>query len=526
MKKIILTIIAFTLIAPTALAKEYNVSAWLPSWEAEEAFQSFKDNADTINTISPFWYHLNDDGTLAPPKDGENQELINFAKDNNIPIIPTISNSFSGERVSGIINDPEIKKQSIYNIVNLVRKFDYDGIDIDYEGLYSSDKEAFTAFIKDLREELNHYDKKLTIAIQAKSYPTLEKFGDRGQDWKQLSQYVDEFRIMTYDYGWSGSVPRPVAPYYWVEEVVQYAVDNVPREKIYVGIPFYGYGWSDDFFSSYTYATIQLIIEKYGVDFQYDPKTKTNKLFYVSEFDDRDPKVPHEVWFENHVSIKPKLELVEKYDLGGIAIWRLGKEDAQNWRVIKDVLKDADIGPKLYFKDVNINVMFNEAITLLADLGIVKGQGDTLEFRPEDKVNRAEILKMALNSFARDTSAYYFAELRGDDFVNPFIDTGEAEWYFPYVLSGVAYNFVEGYPDGTFKPDQKINRVEALKLALESAGIIVGVPKPGEQWYAPYMDWAILNDLYDGVGFVADEEISRGEAANIIAKVIEVAEIS
>jgi hypothetical protein len=257
------------------------------------------------------------------------------------------------------------------------------------------------------------------------------------------------------------------------------------------------------------------------VDFQYDPATKTNRLFYISEFDERDPKVPHEVWFENHVSIKPKLELVEKYDLGGIAIWRLGKEDEMNWRVIEDILKEKDFSPILYFKDVNINTIFNDAITLLADLGIVKGQGDSLLFMPVDKVNRAEILKMALNSFARDTSAYWFAETRGDNFVNPFKDTNDGEWYFPYVLSGVAYNMVQGYPDGTFKPDQKVNRVEAIKMALASAGITLPTVKPGQEWYKPYMDWAVSHGLYNGAGFVPEEEIGRGEAAYIIAKVIE-----
>ena len=522
MKKTLLIIAPITLFAPTAAAK--NVSAWLPTWDEEEAFRSFKDNAETINTISPFWYHLNEDGTLKPPEDGENQEIIDFAKNNGITLIPTISNSFNGDLVSGIINDPEIKKQSIYNIVDIVREFDYDGIDIDYEGLNSEDKDAFTAFIRDLREELNHYDKKLTIAIQAKSYPDLKKYGDRGQDWEQLSRYVDEFRIMTYDYGWKGSVPRPVAPYYWVEDVIEYAIDHVPREKIYVGVPFYGYGWSDDYFSSYTYETIELILSKYNVDFQYDPISKTNKLFYISEFDIREPRVPHEVWIENHISLRPKLELVNEYDLGGIAIWRLGKEDIQNWRVIEEVLKDKEIGPKLYFKDVNINTIFNEAITLLADLGIVKGHGDSLLFKPADKVNRAEILKMVINSFGHDISDYYFAELRGDDFENPFKDAHDDEWYFPYVLSGEAFDLVEGYPDGTFKPDQKIIRVEALKMALESAGINIDRVKPGGNWYDPYVEWAEEHGLYENLGFSPEEEIMRGEAAYIIAKVIKIIE--
>lgn len=521
MKKI-LTCLIFLTISSSAYA--YNVSAWLPSWDIEQAFDSFQRNEDVINTISPFWYNVNEDGTLTPKKDSEDKAIISFAKENNITIVPTITNSFDGNKVSPIFNDLELKKKNIQNIINKVNQFDYDGIDIDYEGLHSGDKEAFTAYIKDLREELNHYNKKLTIAIQAKSFSTLSKFGDRGQDWAQLHPYVDEFRIMTYDYGWRGSIPRPVAPYYWVEDVIEYAITKVPREKIYVGVPFYGYGWSDDFFASYTYETILLILSRYGVDFQYNPWEKTNKLYYVSALDQREVKFPHEVWFENHVSLEPKLELVKKYNLGGIAIWRLGKEDAKNWSKIRKILKNEPIGDPLYFKDVNHATEYSDEITRLADLGIVKGQGDTFEFAPLQKVNRAEILKMALNGFARDTSKYAFEETRGDDFVNPFNDTPLDQWYFPYVQSAVDLGIIEGYPDGTFKPDQKIIRVEALKLALESAGIDMGKIGSGTLWYAPYKQWAIDNGLYTLAGFKPDEEINRAEAAYIVAKVIETVE--
>ena len=135
MKKLILTIFALALFSPAAYAK--NVAAWLPSWEVEEAFQSFKDNADTIDVISPFWYHLNADGTLIPPEDGEDTAIIEFAHQNNIPIIPTISNSFNGDTVSAIVNDPEVKNKNILIISNLLRTFNYDGIDIDYEGFHS-----------------------------------------------------------------------------------------------------------------------------------------------------------------------------------------------------------------------------------------------------------------------------------------------------------------------------------------------------------------------------------------------------
>ena len=68
------------------------------------------------------------------------------------------------------------------------------------------------------------------------------------------------------------------------------------------------------------------------------------KCVFSSEWDDA-AKVPHfkygahEVWFENADSAKQKLDLVSKYNIAGIAIWRLGQEDPKLWDVISDMIK-------------------------------------------------------------------------------------------------------------------------------------------------------------------------------------------
>ena len=534
----IITALVFFVFCATAFAQtlapaaEYKVTAWLVPWDNQAGIDSITRNVDYIDAISPFWYHVNEDGSLTVVKDGEDPVVTKLATDNKIPLIPTISNSFDGKKISGFLNDPVQKKNAIKNIVDLVNGKKYDGIDIDYEGILSADMDAFTAFIKDLRAELNKTKKKLTIAIMSKTANSFKIYGNRGQDWPKLALYVDEFRIMAYDYGWRGSIPRSIAPAYWVEDVIKYAVANVPKEKIYLGVPFYGYGWSSDFFSSYTYSTISFILEKYGVDFQYDPVQKTNRLFYVSDQDIRDPKIAHEVWFENHVSLEPKLEFVTKYGIGGISIWRLGKEDNENWRSIRKILKGEPLGDVLFFRDVDQNTKYYKYITRLADLGIVKGVGVTKNFAPLAKVNRAEILKMALNSFAKDISKYAFSETRSVDFVNPFKDILDNEWYFGYVQTAVDSGIVKGYPDGTFKPAQNIKRAEALKLALESAGIDMGLVASTAstvggvtgEWYAPYKKWALDNNMYTNANFKPEEEITRAEAAFIVAKVIEAIE--
>lgn len=527
-KSLLLALLFITFFTFKLDAHAASVSAWLPSWEVDDAVNSLKNNKDAIDVVSPFWYHVNEDGTLAPTKNSEDQAIINFAQQNSIPVIPTISNSFDGKKISGFLNDETKRAQNIQNIVNKVLEMNYDGIDIDYEGILSTDIDAFTAYIKDLHEALAPHGRKLTIAVMAKSYSMIAGFGERGQDWEAIAPYVDEFRIMTYDYGWSGSNPRPVAPHYWVEEVVKYAVDHVPTEKIRLGVPFYAYAWSNNGveggkeFYSYTYKSILGILSKYGVDLQYNPREKTNRLFYLSDNDDRTPVAPFEIWTENKASLEAKLALVDKYHLGGIAIWRLGNEDEGNWALIRQNLKGQSKGNPLYFKDVTSTTPYAESINRLAFLGLVSGQGETGLFDPLSKVNRAEILKMSLNSFAVDTSKYLFPS---SDVVlasnnSPFPDVGQTAWYFPYTQTGVDTAIVKGYPDGTFKPGNNIIRVEALKMALESAKIDLS-HYDQTFWYSPYQAWAIKHGLYTTENFVPGEEITRAEAAYIMAKVIE-----
>lgn len=507
-----------------------QVSAWLPGWDGESPFESFEQNVETIDVISPFWYGLNEDGTLFLKQGAEDQSVIDFAQENEVTLIPTIANSFNGQLVSDVINDPEIKEIHIQHIVDKVEEWDYDGIDIDYEGLFGQPEEidAFSAFICELNTALKEHDKLLTIAVMSK-WEAIAQSDTRGQDWAALGQCVDEFRIMTYDYGWRGSSPRPVAPHYWVEEVIEYGIKHVDPAKIRLGVPFYGYAWSDNGvegeaeFYSYTYAGILDILEVYGVDFQYSPWEKTNKLFYVSQYDDRELVHPYEIWFENAVSLEPKLELVEQYDLGGIAIWRLGREDEENWRLIREALKNQPKTQRQYFEDVTPDTQYFNSINRLAFLGLVKGQGETGLFDPLSKVNRAEILKMSLNSFAVDNSNYTFPETRPDDFMNPFPDVMDESWYAAYVQTAVDEGVAKGYPDGYFRPGNNIIRVEALKLALESAEVDLTNFDQSE-WLFPYRDWAFDQGVYLPEDFDPAEEITRAEAAYIIDRVIEFVE--
>src|SRR3972149_5229683 len=83
------------------------ISAWLPSWDFENATKTLKRNTDLFSEISPFWYYLNDDGSIGLSKGSEDPEFVNLAHQTGFRIIPSITNSFKDARASQVMADEE-----------------------------------------------------------------------------------------------------------------------------------------------------------------------------------------------------------------------------------------------------------------------------------------------------------------------------------------------------------------------------------------------------------------------------------
>ena len=122
-----------------------------------------------------------------------------------------------------------------------------------------------------------------------------------------------------------------VAPINQVERVVQYAVSNIPPDKILLGIPNYGYDWELPFVRGLSQATsignqyaVQLAVEK-GVPIQYDTVAQAPFFHY------RDGETEHEVWFEDVRSIQAKYDLLSNHNLFGSGYWNVMRPFAQNW---------------------------------------------------------------------------------------------------------------------------------------------------------------------------------------------------
>ncbi|MDH4358932.1 MAG: glycosyl hydrolase family 18 protein [Candidatus Berkelbacteria bacterium] len=322
--------------SPAAVAKldlSQKVNAWLVWWDQEKGFESLKQNAASISSVRPFWYRVEESGSIEKLAGAEDQEIIGFAKANKIKVVATITNDSDPDLVGPIITDSAKIDLHIRNILKLVEKNGYDGIEIDYESLLAKNKEAYTSFMSKLSVELKKQNKTLATALHAKTEEPGTWDGPQAQDWTELGKICDEVKIMTYDYHWATSEAGAISPLDWTEDVIKLAVKEIPKEKIYLGVPFYGYDWVEENATDLTWQDVQKIVKKNNPTVKSDGASKESYFSYQKE--DKN----HEVWFNNSESVKSRAELAKKYSLQGIGIWRLGREDPGNWQAIQETFK-------------------------------------------------------------------------------------------------------------------------------------------------------------------------------------------
>jgi len=225
-----------------------------------------------------------------------------------------------------VINDPALRTAHIAAIVELVTANGYDGIQIDYEDLAAADRAAFSAFVGELGGALHGIGKLLYVTVHAKTDDDGYDPRNQAQDYAAIGAAADMVFVMTYDWHWETSSSGPIAPYGWMDQVVQYAVTQIPSGKVILGVGLYGYDWAGDEGVPVTWSQVQALAERYQVPKQWDEASASPHLSYTGD-DGR----THEVWYEDDRSVQAKFDLARRHRLGGIGLWRLGGEDPGIW---------------------------------------------------------------------------------------------------------------------------------------------------------------------------------------------------
>ncbi|MFA6305499.1 MAG: S-layer homology domain-containing protein [Candidatus Gracilibacteria bacterium] len=164
------------------------------------------------------------------------------------------------------------------------------------------------------------------------------------------------------------------------------------------------------------------------------------------------------------------------------------------------------------FTDVDSTNQYYDAIKYVKDNGIVQGYGDGT-FKPDDKINRAELVKIIVEAGVADDSMTETCDIK-----SVFSDLKNSEWYVQYICTAYNMGIINGYPDGTFKPANYINFVEAAKIIVNGFGMGYMLPV-GDPWYKPYVlkleDKKAIPLSISSLG----KEITRGEMAEIVYRI-------
>src|SRR5205807_6922570 len=150
--------------------------------------------------------------------------------------------------------------------------FGYDGVNIDFENLASSDRALFSAMMSNVYARLHPVGKLVTLAMPAKTSERYEGFPG-GFDYAGLAPNLDLAVIMAYDQHYSGGPAGPIADVAWVNDVINYAKVSIPPKKIVLGMPFYGYNWAigRNGARAMTYNDIVSTVFANGGQIQLDP---------------------------------------------------------------------------------------------------------------------------------------------------------------------------------------------------------------------------------------------------------------
>lgn len=306
-----------------------SVAGWIPAWQQTRSFQAVENHPDLFDTLSPYWYMMTVTGDITKFAGAEDSAVLSFAGNQGIKMIPLIYNNFDSELTSTVLNDPGLRQMHLTNILNLVRKMNYTGIDIDYENILVKDKAVFVTFLQELKAALAPSGKSLVVTVHAKTDPFGDWSGAEAHDYAGIGQAADTVRIMGYDYHWAGDPPGPIAPVDWVNNVLAYAVSNIPNNKIVLGVPTYGYDWpagQNATLISYSYAINNAANKNAAIiaDAVLGPHYN-----YISN------GTAHEVWFIDTSLFSSLLDLVNKYQIVGICMWYPGLEDPQIYDQIR-----------------------------------------------------------------------------------------------------------------------------------------------------------------------------------------------
>ncbi len=388
---ITVTILSAPFSAVASSQKDFEIAGWVPYWKSVEGAAVAKKNIDTLDMIFPFGYSVETNGTLKDLALLETtttwEDLIETADDEDVTMIPTITWN-DGINIERILSDKKLRQDHIDAIDDMVTDGHYDGVDIDYEGKLATTMDDFSEFLEELKDELGS-KKMLVCSIEARTppeslYQVVPATIEYANDYEAIGEHCDRVILLAYDQGRadfrlndakSGTPYIPIADVDWVRKVVTLAAETIPKEKIMLGVPTYGFEYevtvSPNRFADY--KKLWSASAPYATDFanklwmtplrnragelSFSYKGTTTPIVVGTSYPAPTGTLPGDIyaqkalayanatgqtisfntlWWSDAEAIRQKIALAHELGLSGISIFRIdGTEDPALWNILR-----------------------------------------------------------------------------------------------------------------------------------------------------------------------------------------------
>ena len=295
--------------------------------------QTLRKTLPSLTYISPFSYEVSADGSLSALPD---RSVIETARASSVAPMMTLTNLKPDGGFDSEIMAPLVRENSeafFNNVLSVMNDKNYYGVNVDFEYIPKSLREEYNAFLQEFTNKMRENGYYVIAALAPKIRKDQPGILYEGHDYGAVGAIVDKVILMTYEWGYTYGPPRAVAPLNEVERVIRYAQTEMPKEKIMMSIPNYGYDWTLPYVPGTPARAISnraavMLASRYGADIEFDETAKAPYFYYED-----DGGAEHIVWFEDARSIEAKLGLIDKYSLAGVSYWTVNAYFSQMYIV-------------------------------------------------------------------------------------------------------------------------------------------------------------------------------------------------
>jgi len=327
-----------------AIAAQAQPKSLFYMTRSPNSVRSFLEHADKVDNLVPTWYTVDKDGMVWG---GPDPLVMKAAKEHHVTVMPIVSAmSFGTEGFHKFLQNESARQTFVAMLPEECKRHGYSGFQIDFEDISWVDGPMLSSLVQAAATRLHRDGYQLSIATvpSAPGYPGQTPFGYWiYRDWRgaydlaSLAKSVDLICLMTYDQHTSYTPPGPVAGYPWVVENLDFALKQVPKEKLSLGIPLYGYHWyagmpkdnkQNIAASSISAADALQLAQSYDGKIQWDPVDRASWFFFYRD------DMREWVFFTDARTFEERYNLVKERGLQGFCSWVLGTEDPAIWNLL------------------------------------------------------------------------------------------------------------------------------------------------------------------------------------------------